>query len=130
MAGIEALTEGYGRILNNEQEEATRPTRRSINSIINLIFTTLDVTALDTWIIDWELSTRSDHEAIVFDMTSLDEIVGRMGISQEVIGSSIKCMSDEVKKETPADWFHAAARRPRMGEESYRNNIEDEADWI
>lgn len=35
----------------------------------------------------------------MFDMTNLDEMVGSMGTSQEVIWLAIKAMSDEETKE-------------------------------
>lgn len=72
---LEALVGGQGLILNNEPEKTIRPTRRNTASIFDLTFTTLEIGALDTWIIDKELSTLSDHEEIVCDLANLDKTV-------------------------------------------------------
>lgn len=75
---------------------------RSVTSIFDLTFTTLEVGALDAWIIDGELSRLSNHEMIVFDMRGLDDTVGGMRTSEEVIEWNVKCMSDDAKKGAPA----------------------------
>lgn len=99
-------------------------------SIINLMFTTREIEAVDFWIIDQELSTMFDHKVIVCDLTNLDETVGGMGTSQEVTGRSIKTLSDEKTNETCKDWHQTAAERPRMGEVGTRQDMVEEAEWI
>lgn len=128
--GVESLIEGYSLILNTKPGEATRPTRRSTTSVIDLNFTTQQVGALDKWGIDGELSTLSHHEVIVFDMASPDNTASRMRTSQEVTGWSDKGLPEKTRKETSVDWHQAAAGYPGMREESFRDNIEDEANWI
>lgn len=98
-ADLQALIEKHYLILNNELEKATRPTRRNTTSIMDLTFTTQEIGALDTWIIDRELSTPSNYEVIVCELTNLDETVGGMRTSQEVTGRSFKALPDEEGKE-------------------------------
>lgn len=85
-AGLKALIDGYSLFLNNEPGEATKPTQRSTTSIGDLTLNTPEVVSLDTWIIDEEHSMTSDHELIVFDTASLENMVSRMETSQKVTG--------------------------------------------
>lgn len=48
MAELERMVDTYDLILNNESKKVTRPTRRKITSIIDLIYTTVDICTLDT----------------------------------------------------------------------------------
>lgn len=93
----------HGLILKNEPGITTRLTWRNTMSIINLTFTTREIGALNTWFINGEISTPSDHEVIVFDAASLHKTVGRMRTCHEVKGWSVKGMGDEVKEEALAD---------------------------
>lgn len=102
----------HNLILNNELGKAIRLTPQNTTSIINLMLTTPEVGKLDTWIIDEELSTPTDHEVIVSDLANLDETIGGMGTSQKVTGWSVKGLSKEAKKEASADYHRAAAERP------------------
>lgn len=74
-SGLEALLERYDLILNNNPGEATRPTRRNTTPIFDLTFTTLEVGALDAWIIDKELFMPSDHKVMVYDIAGQDDTV-------------------------------------------------------
>lgn len=129
-AGLEALVERYYLILNNKLERATRPKQRNTTSIINLTFNNPEIGALNDWIINEELSTPSDHEVIVHDLANLNETVGGMRTSQDVMELSIKSLSGKNKKETSSDWHQEAAWRSRMGEESSREDSEREVQWI
>lgn len=53
-------------------------------SLNHLKFTFPKIDTLESWIIDEELITLSNHEMIVFDPTNLDDIVGRMTTSYAV----------------------------------------------
>lgn len=64
----------------------------------------------------------------MFDLANLDETVGGMGTSQEVTGSSVKSLSEETRKEAPADWHRAAAGRPHIGEGNSREDIEEKVE--
>lgn len=86
MAGLEVLIERHDLILNNEPTGAIRLTCRNTTSIINLTFITLEIGALDTWVVDEEFSTSSDHEVIVYDFATLDKTVRRITTSQEITG--------------------------------------------
>lgn len=46
---------------------------------------------------------------IVYYMATLADTVGGMRTTQDVMGWSVKCMSDEAKKVAPANCHHAAA---------------------
>lgn len=41
---------------------------------------------LDTWFINEELLTRSDHELVVYDLRISDETVGGIGTAYKVTG--------------------------------------------
>lgn len=47
VAGLESVIERHDLIMNNELRVATRPTRNSKTSTINLTFTTRDIVTLD-----------------------------------------------------------------------------------
>lgn len=60
----------------------TRTTRRQMSSIIDIIFTTSKICALDIWVIDEELAILSDYKMIGFHQTNLDKMVRSMETSQ------------------------------------------------
>lgn len=86
MAGLKALIKKHDLMLNNWPGKATKPTRWTTTSIIKLTWTTQDISAPDSWIIDVELSIPSDHVVIECDYTNLNETVRGIGNSQEVTG--------------------------------------------
>lgn len=94
---------GHDLILNNEPEKATGPTQWNTTLIIDLTFTTLDIGALESWIIDIEFSTQSDHEMIVFQFGNLDESVGGMRTSQDVTGWRAKGLSKQAREKALVD---------------------------
>lgn len=65
-----------------------------------MTFTSLEICALYSCIIDRELSTLSSHEVIVCDLANLHETIGEIETSSEVTGWSVKAIEDETMKET------------------------------
>lgn len=128
--GLGALIEEHYLILNNELGKVTKLIQRNMTSIIDFTFTTPDIGVLDAWKIDDKVSTRSDREVIVCNLTNLDETVGGMRTSQKITGWSVKALPDEKKKEACANWHQAAAERSWMIEGSLKDDIEREAEWI
>lgn len=63
--------------------------------ITDLTFTTPELWALDSWIINEELTTSMDHVLIVLDMANLDETVDSMRTSQEITEWMIKAISED-----------------------------------
>lgn len=94
VAGLETLSERHDLILNNELVVATRLTRNSRTSIIELTVTTPDIRALDACVINEELSKPSNHEVVLCNLQNLDETVGELGTSQEVKDWNIKTLSE------------------------------------
>lgn len=90
----------HSLICNNELGRVTRPIRGQITSIINLIFTIPNTGPLDSWFMDKELATSSNHMMIVFDLANLNEIIESMGTSQEVMRWLIRAMSEKEKTES------------------------------
>lgn len=68
MTELERLLDTHDLILNNEPGKAKRLTLKKPTSIIYLIFTTPKIGALETLIIDEEISMLSGHEVIVCDL--------------------------------------------------------------
>lgn len=66
--------------------------------------------ALDTTIIDGELSTPSNHKVFVYNLSNLDETVAGMRTSREVTGYSVKALANEETKKACAEWYQTAVR--------------------
>lgn len=80
-AGLERLVYAYDMIFYNEPGKATRPTQRKLASIIDLTFTTLNIGALNMWVIDNELIAHSDYEVEVYDLVDPNGEIQSMGSS-------------------------------------------------
>jgi hypothetical protein len=63
---LEQIIEDYNLILNNEPGAITRP-GKTRGSIIDLTFTTLDMGPLESWAVERDNPTPSDHELIVLE---------------------------------------------------------------
>lgn len=48
-------------------------------SVIDITFTTLEIVALDSWIIEDGCATPSGHKMIVFELVNLYETIRGMG---------------------------------------------------
>lgn len=81
---LDRLEDAHKIILNNEPGKATRPTRRKTGSIIDLKFRTPKVDALDTWVLDDELSAPSVLKVSFGDLANSDEVGGSINTDQEV----------------------------------------------
>lgn len=57
-----------------------------MTSIIDLIYMTPDIGALDTWVIEDELATPPDKVVIEYNLANLEGKAGGMGNSEEVTG--------------------------------------------
>ena len=68
---LEQIIENFDLILNNEPGVITRPNSRNNKSIIDLTFTTTAIGLLNSWLIEEEYSTPSDHELIIFEWLDL-----------------------------------------------------------
>jgi Endonuclease-reverse transcriptase len=64
---LEAIIDKFNLILNNELETITRLNSRENNSIIDLTFTTTAIGLLNSWLIEEEYTTPSNHELIIFN---------------------------------------------------------------
>lgn len=129
-ARLKTLIEKHDLIQNNKPGVVTRPTCNSRISIIDLTFTTPNIRTLNACVIDEELSTPSNHEVVVCDLTQPVETVGGMVTSKEVKSWSIRTLSKDNRKEAAAIWHSTVAGRMRIRENSVEKEIEQEADWI
>jgi Endonuclease-reverse transcriptase len=64
---LEIIIDKFDLILNNEPGAIIRPNLRENNSIIDLTFTTTSIELLNSWLIEEEYTTLSNHELIVFN---------------------------------------------------------------
>jgi hypothetical protein len=63
---LKQIIEDYSLILNNELGAITKP-GKTRGSIIDLMFTTLDIGPLESWAVERDNPTLSDHELIVLN---------------------------------------------------------------
>lgn len=92
-AGLEAPIETLDLICENEREKLTRPTRGQVTSIIVLTFTSIELIAMESLIIDEEPTTVLENKLIVFQIANLNDMIGSMGTSQETTRCALKDMS-------------------------------------
>jgi hypothetical protein len=64
---LEAIIDKFDLILNNELGAIIRLNSRENNSIIYLTFITTSIELLNSWLIEEEHTTPSNHKLIVFD---------------------------------------------------------------
>jgi aminoglycoside N3'-acetyltransferase len=69
---LEAIIDKFDLILNNEPGAIIRPNSRENNSIIDLTFTTTSIGLLNSWLIEEEYTTPSNHELIVFNWQDIE----------------------------------------------------------
>ena len=63
---LKQIIKNFDLILNNKPGAIIRSNARNNRSIIDLTFTTTSIGLLNSWLIEEEYSTPSDHELIVF----------------------------------------------------------------
>jgi Endonuclease-reverse transcriptase len=83
---LEAIIDKFDLILNNESGAITRPNSRDNNSIIDLTFTTTSIRLLNSWLIEEEYTTPSNHELIVFNWLDIELNQLKTPQNQDIIG--------------------------------------------
>ena len=128
---LEQIIKDFDLILNNEPGAITRPNARNNKSIIDLIFTTIQIGLLDSWLIEEDLSTPSDHELIVFSWLDLN-LNQSENRNQEITGWDIdKLLKDEEKlKLAYSYWQENSENRILIDNLSIKEDLEKEAIWL
>lgn len=129
---LEQIIENFDLILNNEPGVITRPNARKNKSIIDLTFTTTPIGLLDSWLIEEEYSTPSDHELIVFEWLDLTLNQLKTCEKSEITGWNIdKLQKDENQLELAySHWKDISKNRPLIDNLSNKEDLENEALWI
>lgn len=91
-AALKTLVDTYDLIFNNEPGITIRLTQRKTPLIIDMIFTTLGIGALNVRVINKKLSTLSNNEVIICHLAHLDETANHMGTSQNITEWGDKAM--------------------------------------
>ena len=106
---LEGLIDTYSLILNNTED----PTRKEGNSksVIDLTLSTIEMGALESWQVDLEHSTPSDHEVISFSWEDPETIEGA---SKLTTGWKIDQLAQDKDKVTRAreDWLQRSQQSP------------------
>jgi hypothetical protein len=128
---LEEIIEKYDLILNNEPGVITRPNARKNQSIIDLTFTSTAIGLLNSWTIEEEFSTPSDHELIVLEWADLEFNQFRSK-NQEITGWNIqKLQSDEKQlKLANSYWQEISKNRDLIDNTCINEDLEKEAIWI
>jgi Reverse transcriptase (RNA-dependent DNA polymerase)/Endonuclease-reverse transcriptase len=129
---LEAIIDKFDLILNNEPGAITRPNSRENNSIIDLTFTTTSIGLLNSWLIEEEYTTPSDHELIVFDWQDMELYQAKTSHSQDITGWDIdKLLKNEKRLELATiHWQETAINRSLIDDLSNKEDLENEASWI
>lgn len=104
----------------------TRLTRRKTTLINYLTFTTFNIGVLDTWVINNELLTPTDHEFIFCNLVDLNGEAIHMCISQEYTGWSFRSMFKDNGMEVVSMWHLAATDRRPLGQVCTTTDVEEE----
>src|SRR5699024_8586358 len=127
---LEDLIDKAGLYINNELGTPTRPKRTPGISIIDLALTTVSMGPLETWTIDQEHPTGSDHELIVMEWPSLERKL--TAPSQHITGWQIQTLRANAQAlgEAKADWQARTESRPCLGDSCSSEDLAGEAIWI
>ena len=127
---LEDLIDKAGLYINNELGVSTRPKRTPGISIIDLALTTVSMGPLETWGIDQEHPTGSDHELIVMEWTPLERTSATP--SQDVTGWQIQTLqaNPQALEEAKGDWQTRTQPRPCLGDSCSSEDLAGEAIWI
>ena len=125
---LEQIIKDFNLILNNKPGAITRLNARNNKSIIDLTFTTIQIGLLDSWLIEEDLSTPSDHELIVFSWLDLN-LNQSENRNQEITGWDIdKLLKDEEKlKLAYSYWQENSENRILIDNLSIKEDLEKEA---
>lgn len=128
---LEHIIENFDLILNNEPGAITRPNSRNNNSIIDLTFTSTSMGLLNSWLIEEEYTTSSDHELIVFDWLDL-EINQQKSKNRDITGWNIdNLLEDEKQLELAYSfWKENSINRPLIDDLSTNGDLEEEATFL
>ena len=127
---LEDLIDEAGLYINNELGVPTRPKRTPGISIIDLALTTVSMGPLETWTIDQGHPTGSDHELIIMEWASLEQIPATP--SQEVTGWQIQTLqaNPQALEEAKGDWQTRTQSRPYLEDSCSSEDLAGEAIWI
>jgi hypothetical protein len=98
--------------------------------IIDLTFTTLDIGPLESWAVERDNPTPSDHELIVLEWEDLDKtLIANTG---EITGWDIDSLTQDpdALKKAEEYWHHLALDRPKINYNSPEDHLDKEATWI
>jgi hypothetical protein len=128
---LEKLIEDYMLILNNEPGAITRPGLVHAGSIIDLTFTTIEIGLLDTWAIEEDLPTPSDHELIIFEFSDLTK-TPKSTQKGEITGWKIDDLTSDPEALEKAElaWNLLTENRDIINYNSSKIEIEEEAIWL
>jgi len=127
---LEEIIDRYKLILNNEPGVITRPNLKNNRSIIDLTFTTPELGMLESWGIEEENSTPSDHELIFFNWSILEPKPNP--IPKEITGWNIDQLNKDLEKLEKAkkEWSNLSIQRKIIDNLATKEEIENEAIWI
>jgi hypothetical protein len=130
---LETVVEDYNLILNNQPGVITRPGRGSRGSIIDLTFTTTEIGPLESWAIEEEFPTPSDHELILFEWLDPGYILNKAETPKgDITGWNIDNLigDSEAKKIAKESWDYTVKDRAIIDYNSSKTDLEEEAIFI
>jgi endonuclease/exonuclease/phosphatase family metal-dependent hydrolase len=127
---LENLIESFDLHINNTPGIPTRPKRTPGISIIDLAISTPELGLLDSWLVDNELPTGSDHELILMEWKDLER--RSLQTSKQITGWQIRSLQadSEALDKAKQTWNALAARQPALLDSCSRTDVEKEAVWL
>lgn len=125
----EDLIGDYSLIVNNT-DQPTRCGPRS-KSVIDLTLSTPGVGALQTWYIDEDFATPSDHAVIIFSWSPLSSQAS--GLEARPMSNwniDELCSDGERLKQATDHWRQVSESRQRIAAEATEDDLEAKAQWI
>jgi hypothetical protein len=129
-AGVtEDLIERYALIVNNDAQP-TRHGRKS-RSVIDLTLSTTGLGTLQSWEIDEDHATQSDHAVIVFSWDPLysRSVDHKKGVTTSWDIDKLR-VNEERLEQARNHWNQLPGDTQRISTESCCEDLEDEAQWI
>ncbi|POS88401.1 hypothetical protein EPUL_000062 [Erysiphe pulchra] len=106
---LETIIDDYGLLVNND---------------------TTVLGYLAAWTIDPDYVTPSDHELISSDLENPNNTIGSLRVSTATIGWDIRGMTEDQEKEAHKVWKEVSNHRPYLDNNSSKDKLENEAQWI
>ena len=127
---LEGLIERKDLFINNEPGVPTRPKATPGISVIDLTLTTARMGPLETWRVDQDYPTGSDHEVLVMEWGELERFLTPP--SREVTGWQIQALQADPQALEAAKhaWQIQAQERPWLGDSCLAEDLAREATWI